>query len=305
MLSAARPIVVLPRRPDSTLSRWISPDTRYVGAFLPYTPLHHLLLAEVGGPLVMTSGNLSEEPIAMDNAEALERLGRIADAFLLHDRPIHSRYDDSVFRVVEGAVEPVRRARGYAPFPLSLPFESDIDILAVGPEQKNTFTLLTGSYAFVSQHIGDMENAETLASFEQTIELYERLFRIEPELAEPDPVLRDGDVPLRGCTWFEYESLVRGVQFLSEEVRHARDQARAHGLRQYAAHLDRDCVAPRRLFARDYLEADPLVQRDLRPDAHLDETDPRIRAVMVNDDLSELDRESNDTVVLAAEVKPL
>ena len=141
----------------------------------------------------------------MDNAEALERLGRIADAFLLHDRPIRSRYDDSVFRVVDGAVEPVRRARGYAPFPLALPFESDVDILAVGPEQKNTFTLLKGAYAFVSQHIGDMENAETLASFEQTIELYERLFRITPEDRRPRPAprvpvhqVRDGTRPAEG-----------------------------------------------------------------------------------------------------------
>ncbi len=146
---------------------------------LPYTPLHHLLLDAVGGrPLVMTSGNLSDEPIATDNAEALDRLSSIADAFLLHDRAILSRYDDSVLRVVDGLVEPVRRSRGYAPFPLALPFETDVDILAAGPEQKNTFTLLTGGYAFVSQHIGDMENAETLDSFEATERLYERLFRI-------------------------------------------------------------------------------------------------------------------------------
>ncbi len=154
---------------------------------LPYTPLHHLLLDAVGGrPLVMTSGNLSDEPIATDNAEALDRLSSIADAFLLHDRAILSRYDDSVLRVVDGLVEPVRRSRGYAPFPLALPFETDVDILAAGPEQKNTFTLLTGGYAFVSQHIGDMENAETLDSFEATEQLYERLFRISPELVAHD-----------------------------------------------------------------------------------------------------------------------
>ena len=134
----------------------------------------------------MTSGNLSDEPIATDNAEALHRLATIADAFLLHDRAILSRYDDSVVRVVDGLVEPVRRSRGYAPFPLPLPFETDTDILAAGPEQKNTFTLLTGKYAFVSQHIGDMENAETLDSFEATERLYERLFRISPELVAHD-----------------------------------------------------------------------------------------------------------------------
>ncbi|MDH4139487.1 MAG: carbamoyltransferase HypF, partial [Coriobacteriia bacterium] len=120
------------------------------------------------------------------NAEALERLGDIADAFLLHDRDIYSRYDDSVVRVVDGIVEPVRRARGYAPHPLPLPFESDVDILATGPEQKNTFTLITGRHAFVSQHIGDMENAETMEHFERTLELYQRLFRIEPRIVAYD-----------------------------------------------------------------------------------------------------------------------
>jgi hydrogenase maturation protein HypF len=190
-----RPIVLLRKRERRATSAAVTPDTlapgvadelTEIGVMLPYTPLHHLLLAEVSRPLVMTSGNLSDEPIATDNAEALARLGSIADAFLLHDRAILSRYDDSVVRVVDGRTELVRRSRGYAPFPLSLPFETDVDILAAGPEQKNTFTLLTGGYAFVSQHIGDMENAETLASFEATEKLYERLFRIEPEVVAYD-----------------------------------------------------------------------------------------------------------------------
>jgi len=171
----------------SALAPGVADGLTEIGVMLPYTPLHHLLLAAVGGrPLVMTSGNLSDEPIATDNAEALDRLSSIADAFLLHDRAILSRYDDSVVRVVGDIVEPVRRSRGYAPFPLTLPFETDTDILAAGPEQKNTFTLLTGRYAFVSQHIGDLENAETLASYEDTIDLYERLFRISPELIAHD-----------------------------------------------------------------------------------------------------------------------
>ena len=157
-----------------------------IGVMLPYTPLHHLLLAEVAGPLVMTSGNLSDEPIATDNTEALRRLSTIADAFLLHDRTILSRYDDSVVRVVDGLVEPVRRSRSYAPFPLPLPFATDTHILAAGPEQKNTFCLLRDGYAFVSQHIGDMENAETLDSFAATERLYERLFRISPEIIAHD-----------------------------------------------------------------------------------------------------------------------
>ena len=173
--------------PPPHLASGVADNLAEIGVMLPYTPLHHLLLDAVAGrPLVMTSGNLSDEPIATDNTEALARLAPIADAFLLHDRAILSRYDDSVLRVVGGLVEPVRRSRGYAPFPLALPFETDTDILAAGPEQKSTFTLLTGKYAFVSQHIGDLENAETLDSFETTEKLYERLFRIHPELVAHD-----------------------------------------------------------------------------------------------------------------------
>lgn len=168
------------------LAASLAPGLTEIGVMLPYTPLHHLLLARVGRPLVMTSGNLSDEPIATDNAEALERLAPIADAFLMHDREIHSRYDDSVMRVVDGIIEPVRRSRGYAPHPLPLPFEADTPILAAGPEQKNTFTLLTGKHAFVSQHIGDLENAETLASYEETISLYRRLFRVRPAVIAHD-----------------------------------------------------------------------------------------------------------------------
>ena len=175
-----------PAAPTPALAQGLADNLSEIGVMLPYTPLHHLLLESAGTPLVMTSGNLSDEPIATGNAEALERLASIADAFLLHDRAILSRYDDSVVRVVGDIVEPVRRSRGYAPFPLTLPFTTDTDILAAGPEQKNTFTLLTGGYAFVSQHIGDMENAETLSSFERNVGLYERLFRINPEIIAHD-----------------------------------------------------------------------------------------------------------------------
>jgi len=187
LAGSARPIVLLRVREESAvLAPSVAPGLAEVGVMLPYTPLHHLLLDTVRRPLVMTSGNLSEEPIATGNAEALERLGDIADAFLMHDRDIYSRYDDSVTRVVRGATEMVRRARGYAPFPLRLPFTSDISILAAGPEQKNTFTLVKDDYAFVSQHIGDMENAETLEHYERTLELYQRMFRITPELVAYD-----------------------------------------------------------------------------------------------------------------------
>lgn len=186
LAGTARPIVLARRKPGAHLAHSVAGDLPDIGIMLPYTPLHHLLLAAAGRPLVMTSGNLSEEPIATGNTEALERLAPLADAFLLHDRDIRSRYDDSVVRVIAGFEQPVRRARGFAPHPVALPFESDIDILAVGPEQKNTFTLLTRSYAFVSQHVGDMENALTLEHFEETLALYERLFRVRPGLIAYD-----------------------------------------------------------------------------------------------------------------------
>jgi hydrogenase maturation protein HypF len=150
----------------------------------PSPPLHHRLLRDVGRPLVMTSGNLSEEPIACDNDEALRRLGHLADFFLLHNRDIHSRYDDSVW-FVPAAPQPIRRARGYAPFPVELPFEAR-QVLACGAASKNTFCLTRDGYAFISQHIGDMENLETLEHFEATVALYRRLFRIEPELIAYD-----------------------------------------------------------------------------------------------------------------------
>jgi hydrogenase maturation protein HypF len=187
LTGTVRPIVLLRRKPDDGLAPGVADGLTELGVMLPYTPLHHLLLAQAGDrPLVMTSGNLADEPIATGEREALDRLGDVADAFLLHDRAILSRYDDSVVRVVDGRTQVVRRARGFAPFPLTLPFETDTAILAVGPEQKNTFTLITGGHAFVSQHIGDMESAETLSSFEHTLDLYQRLFRIDPELIAHD-----------------------------------------------------------------------------------------------------------------------
>lgn len=189
LTSSSAPIVLLRLRDDAgaALAPSLAPGLRELGVMLPYTPLHHLLLDAFGGPLVMTSGNMSDEPIATGNAEAIERLSGIADAFVLHDRDIYSRYDDSVLRhTPDVGVEFIRRARGYAPFPLPAPFSSDIDILATGPEQKNTFCLLNGQHAFVSQHIGDMENAETLEAFERTIALYERLFRVRPKVVAYD-----------------------------------------------------------------------------------------------------------------------
>ncbi len=255
--SAARPIVLLRRKPESDIAREVAPRQDWLGVMLPYTPLHYLLLEKAsslrggaerrrsnpavteggllpegrndgaleGGEsnsvslpfpdaLVMTSGNLSEEPIATDNEEARERLSSLADAFLFHNRDIHIRCDDSVVRVFSKQssvtsdqprddgnntqyairntqhairntqhatrnIYPIRRSRGYSPFPVKLPFEVP-QILATGSELKNTFCITNKNYAFLSHHIGDMENYETLQSFEQGVEHFERLFRVKP-----------------------------------------------------------------------------------------------------------------------------
>lgn len=179
------PILLLRWRNRSSVSRKVAPELKYLGVMLPYTPLHHLLLRETGLPLVMTSGNISEEPIAKDNDEALRRLQGIADYFLLHNRDIYARYDDTVAIVERGKSQLMRRARGYAPYPIHLPFMSK-PVLACGAEVKNTFCLTKENYAFISQHIGDMENLETLEHFENTIKLYEKLFRIEPRILAYD-----------------------------------------------------------------------------------------------------------------------
>jgi hydrogenase maturation protein HypF len=185
LLSPHAPIVLLPWREDSCITRNVAPGNNYLGVMLAYTPLHHLLLHHLGRPLVMTSGNITEEPIAKENDEAKRKLKGLADYFLLHDRDIHSRYDDSVYMVVEEKSQPIRRARSYAPSPSRLPFKS-VPLLAVGAQEKSTFCLARDEYAFVSQHIGDLENIETIEHFETTIELYKKLFRIRPELIAHD-----------------------------------------------------------------------------------------------------------------------
>jgi hydrogenase maturation protein HypF len=186
LASRQRPIVLLRWKPDSSVVRQVAPGNRYLGVMLPYTPLHHVLLRDAGRPLVMTSGNLSEEPIAKDNDEARRRLGHLCDAFLFHNRDIYARYDDSVWMVAQIGksanrqnAQPLRRSRGYAPYPVRLPFETR-QVLAVGAELKNTFCFTKENFAFLSQHVGDMENLETLEHFESSVDLYRRLFRLEP-----------------------------------------------------------------------------------------------------------------------------
>jgi hydrogenase maturation protein HypF len=186
LLSERRPIVLLERRPDCGISRAVAPGVNVLGFMLPYSPLHHLLLQDLNQPLVMTSGNVSDEPICFDNADATARLDRIADYFLLHDRRIHMRADDSVARIFDGREMIVRRSRGYAPAPLRTGFKFSQPVLACGAELKNTFCLTRDSHAFVSHHIGDLENLETLRSFTAGIDHFKRLFHIEPGVVAYD-----------------------------------------------------------------------------------------------------------------------
>jgi hydrogenase maturation protein HypF len=186
LLSAARPIVLVRLRPDAGLAPSVSPGLNTVGVMIAYTPLHSLLLGEVGRPLVMTSGNRSDLPIVTSNAEARTRLSPVADALLMHDREIVARYDDSVLRVMDGEPVFIRRARGFSPLPVKLPIAASRPLLAVGPHLKNTFTLAHGSAAFVSQHIGDLENVETLGHFRASLARYRELFDIEPVIAVRD-----------------------------------------------------------------------------------------------------------------------
>ncbi len=180
------PVVLLEERSGSDISRAVAAGLSRQGIFLPYTPLHHLLMAEAGRPLVMTSGNVSSEPIATGNDEALRRLAGIADNFLLHDRDILVRYDDSVTCVFRGAEYPVRRSRGYAPYPIGLRTPVSRQVLGVGPELKNTFCIVRGEQAFIGQHIGDMESSGELEHFEEALTALKRLFSLEPEAVAHD-----------------------------------------------------------------------------------------------------------------------
>jgi hydrogenase maturation protein HypF len=186
LTSPAAPIVLLPRRPEAPVAPSVAPGNRWLGVMLPSTPLHDLLARGHAGPLVLTSGNLSDEPIAHRDDDAFARLAGVADAFLTHDRPIHMRADDSVVRVVAGRAVPVRRSRGYAPAPMALPVPAPRPVLAVGAELKNTFCLARGGHAFVSQHQGDLENYETFAAWEAGIEHWRGLFDVRPAVVAHD-----------------------------------------------------------------------------------------------------------------------
>ena len=207
LTSPRRPIVLLPRRaagitePGTAepgqprratgldrdpLAEAVAPGNRQLGVMLPYTPLHHLLLRDFARPMVLTSGNVSDEPIAYRDEDARARLGGIADVFLTHDRPIHIRTDDSVVRPFRGREAVLRRSRGYAPEPLAVAARFGRPVLACGAELKNTFCLGREDRAFLSHHVGDLENYETLRSYTEAIGHFRRLFDITPQIVAHD-----------------------------------------------------------------------------------------------------------------------
>jgi hydrogenase maturation protein HypF len=186
LLSRERPIVLARRRADADVAGSVAPGADELGLMLPYSPLHHLLLSDLGRPLVLTSGNVSDEPIAFTDGDATERLAPLADLFLTHDRPIETRTDDSVVRVVDAQPVFVRRSRGYVPDSLPLPGGTKQPLLACGAELKSTFCLAKSERAWVSHHIGDLHNYETLCSFTEGIEHLERLFDVRPQVVVHD-----------------------------------------------------------------------------------------------------------------------
>jgi hydrogenase maturation protein HypF len=187
LFSPECPIVLLRKRAALSLSPDVAPGNPQLGIMLPYTPLHHLLLAAVKGlPLVMTSGNRSDEPIAYENRDAHARLSGIADIYLTHDRPIHVRCDDSVGRVVDGVESIVRRSRGYAPRPIALPVHCPRPIAALGGQLKSTFALGHDNQAILSHHLGDLDYYSAFQAFERDLELYQKLFGISPDVIACD-----------------------------------------------------------------------------------------------------------------------
>jgi hydrogenase maturation protein HypF len=215
LTSAEAPIVLLPRRPDAAVAQGVAPGRPELGIMVPATPLHHLLLREVDFPLVATSGNRSEEPICIDEREALERLGNMADLFLVHDRPIERHMDDSVARVVTGAPRILRRARGFAPLPVTVAEELPV-ILAVGAHMKTAVALSVGRQVFLSQHIGDLETPEAMGAFTRVIADFTRLYDASPVLVAHD--LHPGYPSTR---WAEEWAVEHGIPSLGVQHHHA------------------------------------------------------------------------------------
>jgi hydrogenase maturation protein HypF len=231
LLSRQRPIVLLTQRTASNLAASVAPANPLVGFMLPYTPLHYLLLED--HPLVMTSGNLSEEPIAWRNEDAAVRLANLADAFLFHNRDIHVPCDDSVVAVWDKRELPIRRSRGYSPMPVKLPVDRPVT-LGVGADLKSCFCLTRGRYAYLSQHIGDMENLETLEAFERALEHFQALYR-----ATPERVVCDAHPGYLSSRWAHTYAQLKNLPLLKVQHHHAHAAAvmAEHGLPEDSALL--------------------------------------------------------------------
>jgi hydrogenase maturation protein HypF len=216
LTTAARPIVLARRRNGCGIAESVAPGIPWLGVFLPYAPLQHLLFADRRiQSLVMTSANLSEEPIAIDNEEAQTRLGGIADAFLLHDREILQRCDDSVAAVVDGAPQLIRRARGFVPLAVELPFDAP-PMLAVGGHLKNVFALARGRLVYQSQHLGDLENLTGLEFFRESLDHLMRAFEIKPEI-----VVHDLHPGYLSTEWAKEWARERGLKLVAVQHHHA------------------------------------------------------------------------------------
>jgi hydrogenase maturation protein HypF len=216
LMAPARPIVLARGRAGNGIAQSVAPGIPWVGIYLPYAPLQHLLFAdERVRALVMTSANLSEEPIAIDNDEGRARLGQIADAFLMHDREILQRCDDSVMAVVDGAPQILRRARGYVPLGLQMPFES-APLLAVGGHLKNVFALARGRFIYQSQHLGDLENVTGLDFFRESLRHLMHTFEIEPEV-----VVHDLHPGYLSTSWAKEWAAERGLPLFAVQHHHA------------------------------------------------------------------------------------
>ena len=216
LLTPARPIVLSQARSGNGIAPSVAPGIPWLGVYLPYAPLQHLLFADPRvKALVMTSANLSEEPIAIDNEEARTRLGSIADAFLMHNREILQRCDDSVAAIVDGAPQLIRRARGYVPLAIPLPFDAP-PLLAVGGHLKNVFALAQGKFAYQSQHLGDLENPTGLEFFEHSLAHLMHTFEIEPQT-----VVHDLHPGYLSTSWAKQFASARGLRLIAVQHHHA------------------------------------------------------------------------------------
>ena len=209
------PIVLLPARVDAPVADNVAPGLATLGVMLPATPLHHLLLRDVGRALVATSGNLTDEPIATDEREALARLGHVADLFLVHDRPIERHCDDSVGWTLDGHFSLLRRARGWAPLPVRVTSTTPV-VLAVGPHLKNTVALASGPHVFMSQHIGDLETPAALTAFERVIADFLRLYAVEPAA-----IAHDLHPDYLSTQWAVRIAAARGIPLVPVQHHHA------------------------------------------------------------------------------------